>query len=66
MFMPFWRYGAGQSDQSLPRTGYGVGFAPVVQLPVPMGLGPVLQHPFQPLFGEAPLDPVYGAQGQVD
>ena len=33
--------GAGlHSDQSLPRTGYGVRLAPVIQLPVPVGLAP--------------------------
>ena len=56
--MSLWRFGAGQSDQ--------VGFAPVVQLPVPMGLGPILQHPFQPRFGEAPLGPIYGALHNID
>ena len=55
--MPFRRFGAGQGDE--------VGFAPVVQLPVPMGLGPVFQHPFQPRFGEAPLDPKYRALGHI-
>ena len=39
--------GCGQSDQA--------GFAPVIQLAVPFGLGPVLDCPSQPLFGETPL-----------
>ena len=28
--------------------GNQVGFAPVIKFPVPMGLGPVPQHPFHP------------------
>ena len=44
----FGRGAAGQSDQ--------VGFAPVVRLAVPVGLGPVLDRPVQPLFGETPLE----------
>ena len=56
--MPFSRFGTGQRNE--------VGFAPVVQLPVPMGLGPILQHPFQPRFGEAPLGPIYGALHYID
>ena len=55
--MPFRRRAAGQSNQ--------VGFAPVVQLPGPVGLGTVLQNPLQPFFGKALLDPVYGAQGHI-
>ena len=55
--MPLRRWAAGQRRR--------VGFAPVVQLPVPLGLGPVLQNPFQPSLGEAPLDPVHRAQGHI-
>ena len=46
--MPCRRRAAGQGDQSLPRTGYGWASPPVVQLPVPVGLGTVLQHPANP------------------
>ena len=49
--------GAGSSGHVLPAVGAGqrdeVGFAPVVQLPVPMGLGSVVKHPCQPRFGGA-------------
>ena len=40
-------------------------FAPVVQLPVPMGLGPVLQHPSQSLLGKAALDAEHRALGHI-
>ena len=55
--MPCRRRAAGQGDQ--------VGLAPVVQLPAPVGLGTVLQHPRQPFFGKALLDPVHCAQGHI-
>ena len=50
--MAFRRRTAGQRDQ--------VGLAPVVQLPMPVGLAPVPQGPSQPLLGKSLLDPVYG------
>ena len=65
MVMPCRRRTAGQRDQSLPRTGYGVGLAPVVQLPMPVGLAPVPQGPSQPLLGKSLLDPLYGAQRHI-
>ena len=40
MFMSLRRWAAGQNDQ--------VGFAPVVHLAVPVGLGPVLDRPVRP------------------
>ena len=63
--MAFRRRTAGQRDQSLPRTGYGVGLAPVVQLPMPVGLAPVPQGPSQSLLGKSLLDPLYGAQRHI-
>ena len=51
-----------------PRTALQrdqVGLAPVVQLPVPVGLAPVPQEPSQPLLGKSLLDPVYGAQRPI-
>ena len=46
---------ARQGNQSLPRTGYGVSFAPIVQLAIPVGLGMVVQHALQLLLGMPPL-----------
>ena len=48
MVMSFRRWATGQGDQ--------VGFAPALQLPLPVRLDPVLQHPSQPSFGKAALD----------
>ena len=48
---------AGQRDQ--------MGFAPVIQLAVPMGLGPVPERPVQPIFGEAPLEAEHRALGHI-
>ena len=48
---------AGQGDQ--------VGFAPVVQLAVPVGLGPVPERPVQPILGETPLDAEHRALGHI-
>ena len=55
-------WAAGQGDQSLPRTRYGVGLGPFVQLPVPTGLDSVLKRPLQPISGKAPLQPEYPLQ----
>ena len=55
--MAFRRRTAGQRDQ--------VGLAPVVQLPMPVGLAPVPQGPSQPLLGKSLLDPLYGAQRHI-
>ena len=55
--MAFRRRTAGQRDQ--------VGLAPVVQLPMPVGLAPVPQGPSQPLLGKSLLYPVYGAQRHI-
>ena len=55
--MPWGRWAAGQRDE--------VGFPPVIQLPVPVRLGPVLQHPFQSTLGKTPLDPVHRALGRI-
>ena len=55
--MAFRRRTAGQRDH--------VGLAPVVQLPMPVGLAPVPQGPSQPLLGKSLLDPVYGAQRHI-
>ena len=55
--MAFRRRTAGQRDQ--------VGLAPVVQLPMPVGLAAVLQNLLQPFFGKALLDPVYCAPGHI-
>ena len=41
--MPFGRVAARQRNQ--------VGFAPIVQLAIPIGLGVVVQHALQPRFG---------------
>ena len=57
VFMPCRRRTASQRDE--------VGFASVVQLPVPMGLGPVLQHPSQSLLGKAALDAEHRALGHI-
>ena len=51
--------GAGLQAKARPRPRPGgdeAGLAPVVQLPRPLGLGPVLQNPCQPFLSEAPLD----------
>ena len=53
MVMANRRRTAGQRDE--------VGFAPAVQLSMPVGLAPVPQGPGQPLLGKTLLDPVYGA-----
>ena len=45
--MAFRRVAARQRNQ--------VGFAPIVQLAIPVGLGMVVQHALQPLFGVPPL-----------
>ena len=42
-----------------------MGFAPAVQLAVPVGLGPVLKRPIQPILGEAPLDAEHRALGHI-
>ena len=55
--MAFRGRAAGQGDQ--------VGFAPVVQLAGPVGLGTVLQDPSQPILAEALLDPVHRAQRHI-
>ncbi len=55
--MPFGDWAAGQRDD--------VGFAPVIQLPVPVGLGPVPRYPFQARLGEAPLDAKPGAHRHI-
>ena len=51
------RWASGQRDE--------VGFPPVIQLLVPMGLGPVPQHLFQSTLGKTPLDPVHRALGRI-
>ena len=48
---------AGQGDQ--------VGLATVIQLAVPVGLGPVPERPVQPILGEAPLEAEHRALGHV-
>ena len=58
VLMPLGRVAARQHNQSLPRTGYGVGFAPIVQLPIPVGLGMVVLHAVQSLLGV----PTFGAE----
>ena len=49
--------GTGQGDEMGP--------GPVFQLAVPVGLGPVLEHPVQPVLGETPLDALYARLGHV-
>ena len=49
--------GEGQSDEMGP--------GPVVQLPVPVGLGPVLQHTVQSVLGETPLDAEHAGLGHI-
>ena len=41
MVVAFGSVAARQGDQSLPRTGYGVGFPPIIPLAIPVGLGMV-------------------------
>ena len=48
---------AGQGDQ--------VGLATVVQLAVPVGLGPVPERPVQPILGETPLEAKHRALGHI-
>ena len=48
---------AGQGDE--------MGFAPGIQLAVPVGLGPVPERPVQPILGEAPLDAEHRALGHI-
>ena len=48
---------AGQGDE--------MGFRPVVQVAVPVGLGPVPERPVQPILGEAPLDAEHRALGHI-
>ena len=57
MVVAFRRWAAGQRDE--------VGFAPVVQLAVPVDLAPVPQGPVQPFLGKALLNPVHGAQRHI-
>ena len=45
MVVALGRRTAGQGDQSLPRTRYGVGFPKWSSFPVPVGLDPVVQRP---------------------
>ena len=63
--MAFGRVAARQRNQSLPRTGYGVGFAPIVQLAIPVGLGMVVQHALQPRFGVPPFGAEHRALRRV-
>ena len=42
-----------------------MGPGPVIQLAVPVGLEPVLEHPVQPVLGETPLDAVYAGLGHI-
>ena len=46
--MALGRVAARQRNQSLPRTGYGVGFASIVQLAIPVGLGMVVSTSSNP------------------
>ena len=48
---------AGQGDK--------MGFAPVIQLAVPVRLGPVPERPVQPILGEAPLEAEHRALGHI-
>ena len=50
-------WAAGQGDQ--------VGFATVIQLAVPVGLGPVPEHPVQPILGEPALEAEHRALGHI-
>ena len=49
--------GAGQGDEMGP--------GPVIQLAVPVGLGPVLKHSVQAVLRETPLGAVYAGLGRV-
>ena len=42
-----------------------MGFAPGIQLAVPVGLGPVPERPVQPILSEVPLDAEHRALGHI-